>query len=263
MTQRQSAARRLGLSAAVLLMLAACNQGAVSPQGRAVLQSFEQANASLQQALSQAEMSGGQPPRLTDPVSAATINAAFNPEAFRAADHSDMMKVQAVCDTALKSMLGYMNLGSSRVVADPTALMSQNSITYQDELFRGMTFAVGCMAETLPLTDALLASTAPADRNAQMTGGAAQVKAGVAQTLGGVVQSAIDAGIRPENLDLVLNEAVRVAPVMAAALAPTQRQTLITQIDAVAPNTSPAVAGKLASLRAALTTAGCGALCSA
>lgn len=215
---------------------------------------------------------GGTPPRLSDATAAPMIRAAFDVERLSAMQGMRLEQAQAVCAGAVQPMLayfafdldaaGFRGISPDQATGESQRLMIANTVLYQDEVALASRFALRCNAMLIPAMENFLGTLPAIERTDVRRGGIAMVRHGIGRMYSGTIISAVDPSMRPNNRDLVLNEAVLQADVMAGWMSPADRASVISTIESAAPYASdPTIISRLHAIRVSMSRTDCGTIC--
>lgn len=182
-------------------------------------------------------------PRLGEPEVAELLNKMSDVHAvFGDGDfgQQDMASLMPVCDKANEAVMRYTFSGSIKLksqirngeplpglVPQLAALMTANTLKYQDEIMPLMAFSMHCMGYSLPPLEAFIAGLKPEDVTDVRRSGLQQMRTGVSNMLLGAMRSAIEPAIHSANQRLLMDASADVAQAYAKVLPVAQRATVL------------------------------------
>lgn len=217
----------------------------------------------LTAALQAAQASGAQPPKMSDPASAALIRKASEVAAADAMTGENLGKVIELCATNGQPMMGYVFFGTAGVdEVEANRRVAANSVGYQDELAPIMRFSIRCMARMFVEAERFTVALPEAERTLPgRREGVARSSLGGAQSLIGAVMVAIDPSMRVANREMLLDEAVLQAGTYARGMKPVDRAQVVAVINGAPHQADPSVRSRLARIREAMSLTTCEGLC--
>ena len=205
-----------------------------------------------------AKLGGGSAPAASDPSVVAFESqsaSALQGLGTAALPLDGFTSYDALCGKTATIVGAYINLGLDPS-ADPTAKaakMNSNAEKYLDQMFTPLLFSAHCTAAHMPFIEKQISDTDLSSKAAALH----KIRDGAYGQAGGLLQMAssddIDAARRARIVDLLAGDAAN----FAIAFNPQQRAALSAMADALPAD----VKVKGAAIRAGLTEAACGKLC--
>ncbi|HEY2068038.1 MAG TPA: hypothetical protein VGG48_00665 [Rhizomicrobium sp.] len=255
---------RILMWAAVAVVLATGALAAAAPDQK----QFIDANTALRTALANGKLA----PSLADPLSAPRVKAALDERVLTSVKVNDVGTFMAICNQVRITSKYYMFHGLG--VADPSEMsleslgpqhanaVAANLQRYQDEIELSLKFQVDCFSAALPGVIKFLKSIPPEQLNATRRSGIAQMKLGMVQFLEGAVVTQTDQ-LKESNKQIALDTVLGHLGILVPNTNLADRPAIAAVIDRTlqSPTISKASRAKLLTMRKAMDSKDCAALC--